>query len=439
MIEPKNIDLEMMTIAGMINDEECFYDGISELESDFFTSNENIQMFTEISQNTDMQSARILEKNTNDVRLKQAIRTVDALWTNKKDFQQAVESLKEIYVKRQLYYTMKQVENKFDSTDTDKLIDEINDNVSRVDLDIKGDEVKDPYDFAMEQYELFLERYANPDGNMGVPFSTTDDRGRVMGLPSLDETFNGAQGGDLIMIAAKTGIGKSAFAVNLARIFSLHQNYPGQYQNTEMRNEELKGRLIAPIAGIKSNEFDSGRIEGTRDEIDRKMSDISYATDLLSKSGLTMPRLPYLPLYKARGLARQYKRRHGIKYLIIDYVGRMEMDDDKNTWDELYRLTKGLKQLAVELDIPIFMLAQRNEAGDVEGAKKMMNECDGVLFFEPITEDDKNHIEGFIRMDQQKKVNYRIVKRKVRRNDNTLPIYCMFDRSKSLIQEARRG
>ena len=439
MIEPKNVDLEMMALAGMMNDEECFYDGLSELTSGFFTNEENMKLHTMISNNTDLNSAKILEKSTDDVRLKQVIRVIDSLWTNKKDFKQSVEGLKKIYVKRQLYYTIKRLENKFDSTETDVLMDELNDSVSRVDLDITGDEVKDPYDFAMEQYEQFLQRYENPDGDMGVPFSITDSRGRVMGLPSLDETFNGAQGGDLIMIAAKTGVGKSAFAVNLARIFSLYQNHAGQYQNTEMRDRELKGRLIAPIAGIKSNEFDSGRIEGTRDEIDKKLSNIAYATDLLSKSGLTLPRLPYLPLYKARGLARQYKRKHNIQYLIIDYIGRMEMDDNKNLWDELYRLTKGLKQLAVELDIPIFMLAQRNEAGDVEGAKKMMNECDGVLFFEPITEDDKNYIEGFIRRDQQAKVNYRIVKRKVRRNDNTLPIYCMFDRSKSLIQEARKG
>src|SRR5699024_9411219 len=141
--------------------------------------------------------------------------------------------------------------------------------------------------------------------DMGVPFSITDSRGRVRVLPSLDETLNGAQGGDLIMIDAKTGVGKSAFAVNLERIFSLYQNHAVLYQNTEMRERELKGRLIAQIAVIKSNEFDSGRIEGTREEIDKKLSNIAYATDLLSKSGLTLPRLPYLPLYKARGLARQ--------------------------------------------------------------------------------------------------------------------------------------
>src|SRR5699024_2053819 len=277
----------MMALAGMINDEECFYDGLSDLESDFFTSEENIKIFTMISKNTKMQSASLLERITDEVRLKQAIRVVDSFWTNKKDFQQSIESLKKIYVKRQLYYTIKRLESKFDSTEADELIDELNDSVSRVDLDISADEVKDPYDFAMEQYELFLERYENPDGDMGVPFSITDSRGIVRGLPSLDETFNGAQGGDLIMIAAKTGVGKSAFAVNLARIFSLYQNHAGQYQNTEMRDRELKGRLIAPIAGIKSNEFDSGRIEGTREEIDKKLSNIAYATDLLSKSGLT--------------------------------------------------------------------------------------------------------------------------------------------------------
>src|SRR5699024_2656075 len=102
----------MMALAGMMNDEECFYDGLSELTSGFFTNEENMKLHTMISKNTDLNSAKILEKSTDDVRLKQVIRVIDSLWTNKKDFKQSVDGLKKIYVKRQLYYTIKRLENK---------------------------------------------------------------------------------------------------------------------------------------------------------------------------------------------------------------------------------------------------------------------------------------------------------------------------------------
>src|SRR5699024_3367734 len=104
------------------------------------------------------------------------------------------------YVKRQIYYTIKRLESKFDNTDTDILIDELIGDIDKIELGLKDDEIKDPFDFAVDQFDKFTDRLNNPDAMMGVPYSVTDDMGRVRGLPSLDETFNGAQGGDLIMI-----------------------------------------------------------------------------------------------------------------------------------------------------------------------------------------------------------------------------------------------
>src|SRR5699024_2753803 len=122
----------MMALAGMMNDEECFYDGLSELTSGFFTNEENMKLHIMISKNTDLNSENKLERSTIDRRLEEAIRVIDSLWTNKKDVRQSVEGLKKIYVKRQLNYTIKRLENKFDSTETDVLMDERNDSVSRV-------------------------------------------------------------------------------------------------------------------------------------------------------------------------------------------------------------------------------------------------------------------------------------------------------------------
>lgn len=435
---PSNIGVEQSVLAGMMNDEECFYEGVSEITTDFFTSAENMNIFNSLKDKQHMPSAKVLSNEFDTPREKSAIRIIDSAWTNYNDFQHSKIELKEIYKKRQLYYSIEKLTNQFDDGVTDELIDNFSKETSNMDIDSNNDEIIDPSDFAVEMLNRFYEVSSDPNKSMGIPYSFSDDRGRVMGLPALDETFNGAQAGDLIMLAAKTGVGKTAFAINLARIFSMYQDFTGYYMNTEMRKEEMNARLLSAIARVSANEIETGRIEGTQSEIEDKNRRILEAHQKLKDSGFIPSVLPHLPLYKAKGLAKQTKIKYGLDYLIVDYVGRMQTNDFQNLWDELYDITKGLKQLAVEMQIPIFMLAQRNQAGDVEGAKKMMNECDGVLFFEPVSEEDLDNINHFVRSDQRSKVNYRIVKQKVRRNDNTHPIYCMFNKSRNEIIEAKR-
>jgi replicative DNA helicase len=88
------------------------------------------------------------------------------------------------------------------------------------------------------------------------------------------------------------------------------------------------------------------------------------------------------------------------------------------------------------LNIPLFVLSQRNEDGQIEGAKKIANECDGVLYFEPITENDYDAIANtYIKAEKRKQVNYKIIKKKIRRSSNTFPIYCEFDKDKQFINE----
>jgi|SRR5690625_3287346 len=436
---PSNVAIEQSVLAGMMNNEECFYEGVSEVTADFFTTQENMNIFQMLQTKQNMPTAQYLAKESDSPREKSAINVIDSTWTNYNDFRHSVDELKEIHKKRQLYYSIEKMNSRFNEGSFDELIEQFTKEVSDMDVDSNEDEIIDPVEFADEMLRQFYEVATNPEESKGVPYSVTDDRGRTIGLPSLDATFNGAQPGDLIMVAAKTGVGKTAFAINLARIFSIYQEYTGYYMNTEMRKEELRSRMIAPVAMVDSNEIETGRFSGTTEQISDKISMIDHAHRKLRESMFIPSLLPNLPLYKARGLAKQTKLRYGkLDYLVVDYVGRMLSGNFTNTWDELYDITRGLKRLAVEMQIPIIMLAQRNQAGDVEGAKKMMNECDGVLFFEPVSEEDDDYINHNIRQEQRQKVNYKITKKKVRRNDNAHPIYCMFNKARSEVMEAKR-
>lgn len=434
---PRNEGLEQLVVAGMMNNEECFYDAVSFLHEDHFTTDEHVRLFQELKKEQEPQSARLLERKTSDIRMKTAIRAIDSNWTTREDFFSAVAELKNIYNKRQLFYALDKVVKSFDTIDPVEAASEIYDVVMNSEASKSNTDILRPEVLGMEYLERLYHRLDNPDESMGMPYSLKNDKGVTVGLPSLDQMFNGARGGDLIMIAAKTGEGKTAFAINLARIFSIYQEYVGYYANTEMSEDEMISRLLAPIANVKIKEMLYGRMEGTDDELRNKRREMGAAANKFHGSNLFLSKIAYLPLFKLAGLTRQVKRTEGLDYLIVDYVGRMEVDDNKNLWDELYRITKGLKQLAVELDIPIFMLAQRNEAGFIEGAKKMKNECDGVLLIEPVTEDDEQYIYDNVSNDDVNLVNYRIVKDKVRRSDNAWPIYCLFDKSRNVFREAR--
>src|SRR5690625_412872 len=437
MIEPKATQHEKVILAGMMNDQSIYYDTIAEIDEEHFSSEELKSIYRKLVELGDVTADSLIraEKNTRQQAL---IKTIDGEWTTKSDYEFSIKEVKNTYLKRQLYHTLRKTTTRFNDATYDELVDSLERELSRNSA-TDDETIIDPAERALDAYEEFIQRRTDPDSAKGIPFSITYEDGSTVGFPSLDRALNGAYGGDLIMIAAKTGVGKTGFALNLARHFSFLQDFRGYYMNTEMRVVEMESRLLAKIANVKANEIMYGRLEGTQEEIRAKEQRIAMAFDKYKDSKLVMSRIPDLPLHKAKGLARQVKSRYDkLDYIIVDYVGRMEIaNSNMSTWDELYEITKELKELAMLLDVPIFMLAQRNQMGEVEGAKKMMNECDAVLFFEPINENDEEYIQDRFDPKLQDFINYKLLKQKVRRDDNPYPIYVIYDRAKNFINEVR--
>lgn len=440
MKEPQDRQSEMGVLAGMMNDTDCYYEAMSVLTSDCFTTDEHISLFNRMVKKGEVMGANALVKEVESTKEKALVRTIDSAFQGIEPFQVDIEKVKDTYIKRQLHYTMQNAFSRMDTAHANELVSMIERDIGRMMFDDKNENIIDPATRAANGLEHFYEKMENPDKFKGIPYTTRTDQGKRIGFPSLDEVFNGAQGGDIVMIAAKTGEGKTALAVTLARLFSLFQPYYGYYQNTEMRIDEMESRLLAPLTAATSKEIYYGRLQGSEAEQRRKVQTIGQAYEVYRRSHLYLSRIPSLPLHKSKGLARQMRNRYGrLDYLIVDYIGRMDLSDRERNmqqWDVMYEIIKQLKELAMELNIPIFVLAQRNQAGEVEGAKKMMNECDGVLFFEPCGEDDQEVLERtYSNPDKRKIANYKIVKKKVRRDDNAYPIFCVFDKAKQFINE----
>jgi len=440
MNKPINTDYEISVLGGMMNNNDCYYDSVAQLTEDHFTDEMTRKVFNKLVNGDSRKSANMLIKSTDDPKEKSTIRVLDGAWKNVDEFNFSLKGLKHTYDKRQLFHILNKAQNRFDDSNVEELTGSILDEISNLyEGDGDSENIVVAAERAPQALAEFWDRMNNPNLAKGLPYSIIKDKGLDMGFPSLDEAFYGAHGGDLIMIAAQTGKGKTGFAINLARLFSIYQEYHGYYMNTEMRIHEMEARLLAPVANVKANEIFRGKLEGNQTEREAKEKRISEAFNSYMKSNIYLSRIPDLPLHKAQGLANQIKNKYKrLDYLVVDYVGRMEIAGFQgNTWDELYHITKTLKELAMRLDIPIFMLAQRNQAGDVEGAKKMMNECDGVLYLEPTSDDDLNYIEQNVMREYQNLVNYKIIKKKVRRDDNPAPIYLAYDLARNFINEVR--
>jgi replicative DNA helicase len=274
-----------------------------------------------------------------------------------------------------------------------------------------------PEEYAGEHFRGILERATNPETKKGIHFKN---------FPELNGTFYGLQGGDLILVCAQSGHGKTALALNISDDFSIDQNYIGYYANAEMRDEELSMRIASKRAIIPTQEVMSSNFMETKQT--EALSKLSDQYDLIAKKNLILSRIPVMSISTIR---RGYKKllNAGRKpdYILIDYIGRMELerkDTGLSEWQKLYLLSEDIKTLAVQLDVPIIALAQLNDDGQIEGAKKMKNACDGVLFFEPVTD-----------QSQKDYANYKIIKFKVRRNDNSKPIYINFTKKYQRIAE----
>lgn len=260
-----------------------------------------------------------------------------------------------------------------------------------------GDEKKDiiePRQAAIKAMEVFYDRQGN-QSPIGISFVAKSADGLVHGFPGVDEALSGgAQPGDAILIAAQTGEGKTALAVNLVTYASVFQGKKTYYQNTEMREEELVFRVVSNLSGIPFTEIFTGKLTGEPHEILEKQARLEKAFDLYAKSNIYLSELPELSAGQSKGLARKFKHRYGqLDVLVIDYIGRLETDGDmKKGLQEhqvLARIAKESKKLAKLLDCVVIILAQLTEDQKLEGARRILNDMDLALFVETLEGKDK--------------------------------------------------
>lgn len=211
----------------------------------------------------------------------------------------------------------------------------------------------------------------------------------VTGVPTnfgeLDRMTQGLQPGELIILAARPSVGKTSFALNIARNAAVLAKLPVVIFSLEMSKEALVQRLLCSEAHVNSHLLKTG--QANADDFAR----IAQAMDKLTQAELWIDDTPALSISALRARARRMKAQHGIQLVVVDYLQLMHGGRQESRVQEVSDISSGLKSIAKELEIPVLALSQlsreserrtdrRPQLSDLRDSGSIEQDADIVLF-----------------------------------------------------------
>jgi replicative DNA helicase len=197
----------------------------------------------------------------------------------------------------------------------------------------------------------------------------SENRGQLNGLTTgfkdLDGLTSGMQKQELIIVAGRPSMGKTAFALNIAEAVALRAKQPVLVFSMEMSASQLALRLISSLGRLNQQKLRDGDLP------DEEWPRVSQAVSLLSESKIFIDDTPALSPGELRSRARRMMREHGLGLVVIDYLQLMQVPGNKeNRATEISEISRNLKAMAKELDVPVIALSQLNRALEQRNDKR---------------------------------------------------------------------
>ncbi|HEU4496720.1 MAG TPA: replicative DNA helicase [Flavobacterium sp.] len=203
-----------------------------------------------------------------------------------------------------------------------------------------------------------IEEIASREGLSGV----------ATGFEKLDKVTSGWQPSDLIIIAARPGMGKTAFVLSMARNIAIDFGHAVALFSLEMSSVQLITRLISSETGLSSEKLRTGKLEK------HEWEQLSIKVKNLEKAPLYIDDTPSLSIFDLRAKARRLASQYGIKLIIVDYLQLMTAGGGGkgggNREQEISAISRNLKALAKELNVPVIALSQLSRAVETRGSSK---------------------------------------------------------------------
>ena len=200
--------------------------------------------------------------------------------------------------------------------------------------------------------------------NVEIIDAASQNQGKVVGIPTgfkdLDELTSGLHRSDLIILAARPAMGKTAFALNIAQQTAVKAGSSVLIFSLEMSKEQLGQRLLAIQARVEMQKLKTGNLD--RKDWDR----LNMALDELHSSKIFIDDTPGISIMEMRNKCRRLKAEHGLDLVIIDYLQLMQFDGRADSrQQEISAISRHLKLLAREMDCPVIVLSQLSRAPEL--------------------------------------------------------------------------
>ncbi len=269
--------------------------------------------------------------------------------------EQYAKIVKETSVRRAIIHASSEInEEAFKPEEFDKFLDSVEQKIFSISQKSRPQRFVPIRDELMEAYDR-LEKLHRGDGTLrSVPSY----------FMQLDNILSGFQKSDLIILGARPSFGKTAFALDIVRNMALHGKSVGVF-SIEMSREQIIDRLIASQAKIPLWRLRTGRLQS-----EMEFALVQQALDELSKTNLFIDDTPSPTVLQMRSAARRLQIEHGLDFLVVDYLQLMQARTGSDSMvQQVTEISRGLKALARELNIPVLALSQLSREVDKRDVK----------------------------------------------------------------------
>lgn len=363
-VPPHDLDAEASVLAAILIDKDAMIKVSEILKPDSFYSKANQVIFSAMLELYDKRMTidviTLKDQLTKDKTIRtaggvSAISQLSNLLSTAANVENYASMVKEKYVKRELIALSNEMGSL--AFDESKEVNEILDTAEQQVMAISQTHARRDF-FPIKQ--TLVESFDRLDE---LQKSGGELRGLPTGFADLDHMLAGLQKSNLIILAARPGTGKTAFAVNIAQYATIVAKKKVGIFSLEMSREELVDRLLVGQADIDAWKLKTGRLS------QEDFLKISDAMGVLAETKLFIDDTPGLSIYEMRTKARRLMMEQNIDLLVVDYLQLAHGQNRENRVQEVGEISQGLKNIARELKIPVLALAQLSRAVEQRGEK----------------------------------------------------------------------
>src|SRR6056297_3466307 len=398
-VPPHNTEAEAATLGAILLDPEALGRVLVYLRSDDFYRNANARIFQAILNLSERAEEIDIITVTQELRAEGALDNVGgsgyvSSLTGAVPTSANVEYYARIVKESSLRRKLLRVSNEIivtiydDTRESRKVVEEAERRIFDIADNQHTESFRKAKDIVQETVEAIERLYKTKDSYTGVP----------SGFPDLDNMLSGFQKSEFIVIGARPSVGKTALALTMAANMAIHGKVPIGFFTLEMADMALMQRLLSSEARINSEKLRTGMLRPA------DFHNLTEAAGRIYEAPLYIDDTPNIKLLDLRAQARRMKSKEDIKALFIDYIGLIEPENKANVprHEQVAEISRSIKSLARELQIPIICLSQvgRQSEGkpptlaDLRESGSIEQDADVVLFLHREREDNRDSREG---------------------------------------------